>query len=128
MKQKITGSKLTGAFAPLLAALCACASTEVQNTESLLSAAGFRTQTPSTQAQLATYNRTAPYRLERNTINGKGLYSYADKKKGAVYIGGDEAYQGYSQLVLRQSMAEKEREAFWRDYIDRVNQEQGLHL
>jgi hypothetical protein len=60
----------------------------VQNTESLLSPAGFRTQTPSTLAQLATYNRTAPYRLERNTINGKGLYSYADKKKGVVYIGG----------------------------------------
>jgi len=100
----------------------------VQNTESLLSAAGFRTQTPSTQAQLATYNRTAPYRLERNTINGKGLYSYADKKKGVVYIGGDEAYQRYSQLVLRQSMAEKEREAFWSNYIDHINQEHGINL
>jgi len=43
------------------------ASSEVQNTES---AAGFRTQTPSTQAQPATYNRMAPYNLERNTING----------------------------------------------------------
>jgi hypothetical protein len=110
MKRKITGLKLTGAFAPLLAGFCACASTEVQNTESLLSAAGFRTRTPSTQAQLAMYNRTAPYQLERNTINGKALYLYADKKKGVVYIGGDEAHQRYSQLVLRQSMAEKENE------------------
>jgi hypothetical protein len=100
----------------------------VQNTESLLSAAGFRTQTPSTQAQLDTYNRMAPYRLERNTINGKGLYSYADKKKGVVYIGGDEAYQRYSQLVLRQSMAEKEREAWYSNYVDRLNQEQGKNL
>jgi hypothetical protein len=110
MKRKITGLKLAGAFAPLLAGLCACASTEAQNTESLLSAAGFRTQTPSAQAQEAMYKRTTPYKLERNTISGEALYSYADKKKGVVYIGGDEAYQRYSQLVLRQSMAEKEHE------------------
>ena len=59
--------------------------------------------------QAAIYNRTAPFKLERSTINGKALYLYADKKKGVVYIGEDEAYQRYSQL-LRQSMAEKENE------------------
>jgi hypothetical protein len=59
--------------------------------------------------QVAIYNRTAPFKLERSTINGKALYLYADKKKGVVYIGKDEAYQRYSQL-LRQSMAEKENE------------------
>jgi hypothetical protein len=48
--------------------------------------------------------------LERNTIEGKALYLYADKKEGVVYIGGNEAYQHYSQLVLQQSMAEKENE------------------
>jgi hypothetical protein len=110
MKPQITGFKLAGIFAPLLAGLSACASNEVQNTESLLSAAGFRTQTPSTQAQMAMYDRTAPYKLELNTIGGEALYSYADKKKGVVYIGWDEAYQRYSQMVLRQSMAEKEHE------------------
>jgi hypothetical protein len=128
MKRKITSLKLTGALAPLLAGFCACASNEVQNTESLLSAAGFRTQTPSTQAQLAAYNRTAPYKLERNSINGKTLYSYADKKKGVVYIGGNEAYQRYSQLVLRQSMAEKEREASYSNYIDHINQVESINL
>jgi hypothetical protein len=128
MKRKITGLKLTGAFAPLLACFCACANTEVQNTESLLSTAGFRTQTPSTQAQVAMYNRTAPYKLDRNTINGQTLYFYADKKKGVVYIGGDEAYQRYSQLVLRQSMAEKEREASYSNYIDHINQVESINL
>jgi hypothetical protein len=33
----------------------------------------------------------------------------------------------YSQLVLRQSMAEKEREAWYSNYIDRINQEQGIN-
>ena len=128
MKQKITGLKLIGAFGPLLAGFCACASTEVNNTESLLSSAGFRTQTLSTQAQLDTYSRAVPYKLERNTINGKAFYLYADKKKGVVYLGGDEAYQRYSQLVLRQSMVEKEREARYSNYIDHINQVESINL
>src|SRR5215471_13327986 len=92
MKRLFTGVKLIGSLCSLVTGLCSCANTEVQNTESLLSAAGFRTETPSTQAQLATYNRTAPYKLERNKNSGEGPYWYADKKKGVAYIGGDEAY------------------------------------
>jgi hypothetical protein len=76
MKQIFTGLKLVGAFALLLAGYCGCASTKVQNKESLLSAAGFQRRIPSTQTQLAMYNRMAPYKLERNTINGKALYTY----------------------------------------------------
>jgi hypothetical protein len=30
------------------------------------------------------------YKLERNTINGKAIYSCADGQKGVVYIGGDK--------------------------------------
>src|SRR5215471_8033735 len=122
MKHIFTGVKLIGSLGLLVTGLCSCASTEVQNTESLLFAAGFRPETPSTQAQLATYNRTAPYKLERNTISGEGLYWYADKKKGVAYIGGDEAYQRYRRLVLQQSMAEKEREARYASYIDHIDQ------
>ena len=128
MKKILAGLKLIGAFVLLLAGFCACASTEVQNTESLLSVAGFRTQTPSTQAQLGMYNRTAPYNLERKTINGEAFYSYADKKKGVVYIGREEAYQRYRQLVLQQSMAEKEREARYAKYIDHINQVESINL
>ena len=128
MKHIFTGVKLIGSLGLLVTGLCSCASTEVQNTESLLSAAGFRTETPSTQAPLATYNRTAPYKLERNTISGEGLYWYADKKKGVAYIGGDEAYQRYRQLALQQSMAEKEREAQYANYIDHINQVQSKNL
>ena len=45
------------------------------------------------------YNRVVPYKLGRNTINGEALYSYSDRQKGVVYIGGDKAYQRYKQLV-----------------------------
>ena len=101
MKHLLTGFSLIGAIA-LLALAVGCASYEVRTKESLLSEAGFQTRAPSTQTQWAMYNRMAPYKLERNTINGKALYSYADKQKGVVYIGGDKAYQRYKQLAIQQ--------------------------
>jgi hypothetical protein len=48
------------------------------------------------------YNQMTPYKLERNTFEGKALYSYADKQKGVAYIGGDKAYQRYKQLAIQQ--------------------------
>ena len=42
---------------------------------------------------------------------GKALYTYADKQKGVVYIGGDNAYQRYKQLAAQQSIAQNELEA-----------------
>src|SRR4029077_7378113 len=87
-----------------------CAGTQVQNKESLLIAAGFHTRTPSTQEQRAMYNQMTPYKLERNTPKGKALYTYADKQKGIVYIGGDKAYERYKQLRSQQSNAQNELE------------------
>ena len=86
-----------GAFA-LIAVAVGCASYEVRIKESLLSEAGFQTWTPTTQKQWALYNRVAPHKLERNTIHGRALYSYADRRKGVVYIGGDKAYRRYKRL------------------------------
>jgi len=122
MKHIFIGLKLVGAFALLVAGFCGCAGTEAQNKESLLTAAGFHTKTPSTPAQLAKYNRMTPYKLERNTINGKALYTYANKQKGVVYIGGDKAYQHYRQLARQQSVAEKELEASYSNYLQNIDQ------
>ena len=127
MKRLSSGVQLIGSLGLLVTCLCSCASAEVQNTESLLSAAGFSREAPSTPAQLATYNRTAPYKLERNPISGEGLYWYADKKKGVAYIGGDEAYQRYRRLALQQSMIEKEREARYASYIDHIDQVESIN-
>ena len=123
MEKIVTGLKLVGAFALLQAGLSACASTKVQNKESLLSSAGFRSHTPSTQTQLVMFKRMTPYKLERNTVGGKALYSYADPQRGVVYIGGDKAYQRYRQLALQQSIAEKEVEASYSNYLKTIDQE-----
>jgi hypothetical protein len=58
-----------------------------------------------------------PYKLERNTFNGKTLYTYVDKQKGVVYIGGDKAYERYKELGIQQSLAEKELEASYSNYL-----------
>ena len=107
----------------VVAGLPGCAGTQVQNKESLLIAAGFHTRTPSTQEQWAMYNQMTPYQLERNTPKGKALYTYADKRKGIVYIGGDKAYARYKQLRIQQSTAQKELEASYSHYLDRIDQE-----
>jgi hypothetical protein len=94
-----------------LAAFEGCASWGASDTESLLSAAGFRTRTPSTPKQQALYSQLTPYKLERRTKNGKVLYTYADKQKGIVYIGGESEYQQYKRLALQRSIAQSQLEA-----------------
>ena len=95
----------------LLAVLVGCASWNAQNKESLLSAAGFRSRTPSTPNQQAMFNRMTPYKVERRIRNGKVLYAYADKQNNVVYLGGENEYQKYRQLALQQSIAQDQIEA-----------------
>jgi hypothetical protein len=101
--------------------LSGCASYEAQNTESLLSASGFRIRTPSTAAQQAMCNRMTPYKLERRVRNGKVLYAYDDKAKNVVYIGGETEFQRYKQLGLQQSIAQQNLEAA------EINEEASLY-
>jgi len=94
-----------------LAGFEGCASMDATNTESLLSAAGFRSRTPSTPKQQALYAQLTPYKLERREKKGKILYTYADKNKGIVYIGGESEYQQYKRLAVQQSIAQSQLEA-----------------
>ena len=111
----------------VVAGFSGCAGTQVQSKESLLIAAGFHTRTPSTQKQWAMYNQMTPYKLERNTPKGKALYTYADKQKGVVYIGGDRAYERYKQLRIQQSIAQNELEASYSKYLARIDREWGVN-
>jgi hypothetical protein len=105
----------------MMAALYGCASYEAQNKETLLSAAGFRTRTPTTPQQQAMFNRMVPYQVERRVRNGKVLYTFADKQKNLVYIGGESEYQRYKQLGLQQQIAQNQLEAA------QINEEASLY-
>jgi hypothetical protein len=95
----------------LLAVFDGCASWDASSQEALLSAAGFKTRTPSTPAQGAMFDRMTPYTVERRERNGKVLYAYADKQKRVLYIGGEAQYQQYKQLGLQKSIAESQLQA-----------------
>jgi hypothetical protein len=86
MKQIFTGFSVIGAFA-LLALAVGCASTE--QTENLLSAAGFRTVivTDPQQQQLSPYKVTVAER------DGKTYYVYADPARNQNYVGDQSQYQ-----------------------------------
>src|ERR1700722_10525255 len=105
----------------LLAILAGCASWDAQNKESLLTAAGFRTRTPTTANQLAMFNRMTPYKVERRIRNGKVLYAFADKQNNVVYLGGENEYQKYKQLALQQSIAQDQIEAA------QINEESSMY-
>jgi hypothetical protein len=95
----------------LLALFDGCASWDAASQESLLSAAGFQTRTPSTPQQQAMFARMTPYTVERRERNGKVLYSYADTKQHLLYVGGEAEYQRYKQLGIQKSIADSQLQA-----------------
>jgi hypothetical protein len=59
----------------LIAVFDGCASWDASSQEALLSAAGFKTRTPSTPAQQAMFDRMTSYTVERRERHGKILYA-----------------------------------------------------
>jgi len=86
--------------------LAGCASMTSSNTESLLSAAGFRARTPQTPKQQQIYAALPPYKVERATVKGKVFYVYKDEKSGVAYVGREQEYQQYQQLAIQQQIAQ----------------------
>jgi hypothetical protein len=82
-----------------------CASLGSGDTEQLLSAAGFRSRTPTTAKQIEIFNGLPPYKVERRNVQGKVLYTYADPKRNLVFIGGEAEYQQYTRLGLQQQIS-----------------------
>jgi hypothetical protein len=96
-------STLTGAIL-----IAGCASMTSANTESLLTAAGFRARTPQTPKQQQIYAALPPYKVQRATVKGQVFYVYKDEKAGLAYIGREAEYQRYQQLAIQQQMAQNQ--------------------
>ena len=105
-----------GVIALLLSVACVhglsgCASAGARNTESLLSAAGFRTVTPKTPEQQACYEALPAREIQRREAEGKVTYAYADKKQGIVYVGNEQNYQRFQELAHQERVAEQHLQA-----------------
>jgi hypothetical protein len=97
MKQ--TGFNIIGAFA-LLTLAAGCAST--QETENLLSAAGFRTVVTNPQQP-----QLRPYKVTVAEWNGETQYVYADPARNQIYVGDQSQYQKYRRLKRELEVAQQ---------------------
>ena len=88
--------------------LAGCASMGSSNTESLLTAAGFRAKTPQTPKQQQIYAALPPYQVQRATVKGQVFYVYKDVKAGFAYVGREQEYQRYQQLAIQQQIAQNQ--------------------
>ena len=115
--QKIAMKSLFKSFgllclAGLLAIVAGCAS-GVKQTESMLTAAGFKTQlatTPQQQAHLASLPADQIVPVKRH---GVVYFVFADKVHNEIFIGQQAQYRAYNQMVLSQQ-EEKENLAITR--------------
>jgi hypothetical protein len=107
MKQILTGLPL--AVVLLIANVMAgCAAHNSQQTEDLLSAAGFNVVIASTPEQLQHLATLAPYKMIRIQRNGKVRFVYADPARKLIYVGGEFAYTRYKDLRLAKNVAEQD--------------------
>jgi hypothetical protein len=88
--------------------LAGCAGMGSANTESLLTAAGFRARTPQTPKQQQIYAALSPYQVQRATVKGQVFYVYKDEKAGVAYVGREQEYQRYQQLAIEQQIAQNQ--------------------
>jgi len=108
MKYIFPGFNLIGAIAIMALALGCAANT--QQTENLLSAAGFQTviaNTPQRQTQL---KALTPNKVSLVQRKGKNYYVYADPASNQAWVGTPAEYQKYQQLRLARNLAQDQLE------------------
>ena len=110
MKQIFTGFNLIGAIA-LLALIVGCTSTQTQNKENLLIAAGFKVIVPHTAAQQQKLQALPADKVTLVQKDGKTYYVFPDAANNQAYVGGPTQYQAYRQLRLANKLANENLEA-----------------
>jgi hypothetical protein len=121
MKHLFTGFSLIGAFA-LLALAVGCGSTQTQNKENLLIAAGFKVIVPRTAAQQQKLQALPADKVTLVQKDGKTYYVFPDAANNQAYVGDPAQYQAYKQLRLANKLANENLEAA------EMNQEASMDL
>jgi hypothetical protein len=96
MKQILSGFSVVSAFA-FISLVVGCAHT--QQTENLLSAAGFKIVIATTPQQQQHLKTLSPYKVMLIQRNGKTHYVYADPAHNLIYVG--RRYNVTEQLRAR---------------------------
>jgi hypothetical protein len=103
------------AIAVLGLALAGCAAikkSEATNTEQLLAAAGFKMKMADTPEKLAHLTTLTQMKVVAHDRDGKPYWVYADAAYcKCLYVGDQEAYQRYENLLVKQNIAEMNEDA-----------------
>lgn len=81
--------------------LSSCTS-HLQQKESDLTRAGFRSVTPSTPAQIARLRALPQGKITQVTRKGKTLFMLADARRNLLLVGGNPQFEKYQRLLYRQ--------------------------
>jgi hypothetical protein len=118
MKLLSNSSAVLAVLATLvLAAGCANTSTSAQSaapapqTESLLSAAGFKTVPASTDKQLQEIPKLPTGQVTVMSNTGKNYFVYPDLARKQIYVGTEKEYQAYLKLRAQNNMPNVDPEA-----------------
>jgi len=85
---------------------------EAEQVDSLLAAAGFKMLPADTPEREEMLNSLPPLKLQYRVKDGNPLYFYADPYNcKCVYTGDQEAYDRYAKLAQEAAVAEEEQQA-----------------
>jgi hypothetical protein len=94
------------------ATLAGCAAIdrhEAEQTEQLLSAAGFQMRSADTPAKLADLQRLQQHKLVRHERDGETTYVYADATDcKCLYTGNQASYDEFQKLRVQEDVASQE--------------------
>ena len=90
---------------------CASTQTAVENKESMLVAAGFKTVTPKNPTQQQKLQNLPPGKIAMIQKSGKTFYVYPDAAHNQAYVGGPQEYQAYQQARLANHLAQENLES-----------------
>ena len=107
MKTFLNPAKLSALLALLI--LTGCSTTK--QTENMLSAAGFKIVVAATPKQEQKLKALPPGKVTTVQRNGKTYFVFPDAAHNRIYLGNQQQYQNYQQMLLDQKIAVQNRGA-----------------
>ena len=111
MRQVFSKINIFGVIILLALAVGCTTTTQTQNKENLLIAAGFKVIIPKTAAQQEKLQTLPAGKVSLVQKNGQLYYVFPDAANNQAYVGGPQQYQTYKQLRLANQLSNENLEA-----------------
>ena len=111
MKHVFNRINIFGAIALVALTVGCTTTTQTQNKENLLIAAGFKVIIPKTAAQQQKLQTLPAGRVSLVQKDGRTCYVFPDAPNNQAYVGGPQQYQTYKQLRLANQLSNENLEA-----------------